>query len=122
MSSSQEGEQGVVDIAENEPATSGAGAENSLLIVYGHEYCSQAWSMRETLKEHGVPYEWRDIVRGDPGWKDELRALAGGNLSVPTVRFADGTVWVEPPLIRVLEEMGVERPSLMGKLARWIRG
>ena len=52
------------------------------------------WKAVSTRAES--PYEWRDIVDGDPDFKDELSLLARGHLSVPTVVFPDGEVMVEP--------------------------
>ncbi len=94
------------------------------LIIYGHDFCTQAWWVRDALEKHAVPHEWRDIMQGDPAWKEELRALARGNLSVPTVLFPDGTVWVEPSPDRVLNKLGVERAKpgagLMERLKEWL--
>ncbi|GAB4580357.1 MAG: hypothetical protein Fur0022_30970 [Anaerolineales bacterium] len=66
------------------------------LIIYGHDYCGQARTLMRALNDKAIPYEWRDIYTGDPAWKEELRALAQGYLSVPTVIFPDGKVLVEP--------------------------
>jgi len=48
------------------------------------------------LAEHHIEHEWRDVRDGEPRFRDELRQLARGYLSVPTVIFPDGTVMVEP--------------------------
>jgi len=66
------------------------------LIVYGHQYCPDVFFLRRALDQNGVRYEWRDVAEGDPSFKQELRLLAKGNLSVPTVIFPDGDVLVEP--------------------------
>ena len=66
------------------------------LIVYGHQYCADALYLDSYLHKNGIEYEWRDVVDGDPQFKQELRLLARGNLSVPTVVFPDGDVLVEP--------------------------
>ncbi len=86
------------------------------LIVYGHDFCSQAGALAESLAQHGIEHEWRDVMRGDPQWKEELRALARGNLSVPTVLFPDGTVMVEPYSERVLEKLGVAPTGLGARI------
>ena len=69
---------------------------NTKLIVYGHEYCAGAMYLKSYLNKNAIDYEWRDIVNGDPRFKDELRLLARGYLSVPTVVFPNGEVLVEP--------------------------
>ncbi|MDQ4077100.1 MAG: hypothetical protein M3220_12730 [Chloroflexota bacterium] len=96
------------------------GEEAGRLIVYGHDYCTLAWLMAEALEKFDIPHEWRDIYRGDARYKEELRELAGGNLSVPTVVFPDGTVWVEPHPDRVLDRLGIERPGLGDRIKGWL--
>jgi mycoredoxin len=69
---------------------------NNKLIVYGHHYCPDALRMEAYLNQNGIPYEWRDIADGNPGFQDQLRLLAKGYLSVPTIVFPDGKVLIEP--------------------------
>ncbi len=66
------------------------------LIVYGHHACSLALKLEEVLNQRRVDFEWRDVHQGEPRFRDELRRLARGHLSVPTVVFPNGTVLVEP--------------------------
>lgn len=75
------------------------------LIVYGHDYCSQARTVRRNLEKAGIEFEWRDIRSGDSQYQEELRALTGGFLSVPTVQFPDGTILVEPRAHEVMEKV-----------------
>lgn len=78
---------------------------NSRLIVYGHDYCGLSQMLAEALAEHHIDHEWRDVKNGEPRFQDELRKLARGYLSVPTVIFPDGTVMVEPRPNKVLEKL-----------------
>ena len=80
---------------------------NRRLIVYGHDYCSLAVWLQETLDDQGIDYEWRDVRNGEPRFREELRVLARGHLSVPTVIFPDGTVIVEPRPDTVLQKLGL---------------
>ncbi len=91
------------------------------LIVYGHNYCAQAFTLARTLKKHGIAHEWRDVKGNNPHFKEELRELANGNLSVPTVIFPDGTVMVEPPNRIVLETLGYKTGSDKKGLGRLLR-
>jgi mycoredoxin len=75
------------------------------LIVYGHGYCADVYRMRGFLDRNGIAYEWRDISEGDPRWRDELRRLAKGYLSVPTIVLPDGQVLVEPDPREVLARL-----------------
>lgn len=78
---------------------------NAPLIVYGRKSCGSARWLSEVLDENSVHYEWRDIALGEPRFQSELRALARGYLSVPTVVFGDGTVMVEPRPDQVLNKL-----------------
>jgi glutaredoxin-related protein len=87
------------------------------LIVYGHDYCGQARTLVRALNQREIEYEWRDIQHGDPVWKEELRALAKGCLSVPTVIFPDGEVMVEPwpEASRICLNLGNNSPNFVVK-------
>ncbi len=92
------------------------------LIVYGHRSCAQANHLRRELERHGIPYEWRDVRDGDERHREELKELAGGFLSVPTVVFPDGEAMVEPRVQQVIRKAlsdlgnrsGRTKPTLLG--------
>ena len=86
------------------------------LIVYGHNFCAQAGILSKALIDYDIDHEWRDIRNGDPAWQDELRALARGYLSVPTVVFPDGTVMVEPWPKEVLKKLGIKESGFLDRL------
>lgn len=75
------------------------------LIVYGRHSCGRSHWLYEELMEHQVDFEWRDIVMGEPRFREELLKLARGCLSVPTVIFPDGAVMVEPRPDQVLNKL-----------------
>ncbi len=90
--------------------------KDTKLIVYGHSFCAQAAMLSKALIDYDIDHEWRDVRAGDPAWQDELRALARGNLSVPTVVFPDGTVMVEPWPKEVLKKLGVKETGFLDRL------
>lgn len=92
------------------------------MIVYAHNYCGQALMLARVLKKNAVDHEWRDVMTGPPEWQEELKALANGNLSVPTVVFPDGGVLVEPWPEQVLKAAGIEKSSVLGKLRDRLMG
>jgi hypothetical protein len=75
------------------------------LIIYGHKLSTAAIYLEGCLDRNGIAYEWRDIVDGDPAFKDELSLLARGHLSVSTVVFPDAEVMVEPNPKEVLARL-----------------
>jgi mycoredoxin len=89
--------------------------EPTRLIVYGHNFCGQARRLADLLAKHHIDHEWRD-VQDDSRFRDELRQLARGYLSVPTVIFPDGTVMVEPWPEAVLTKLSPRQPGLMERL------
>lgn len=90
----------------------------SKVIIYTHDYCAHAHLLARALDGIDVEIEWRDIMHGDPTWQDELRNMARGYLSVPTVVFEDGTVMVEPWPAQVLGKLGVERQGFFSRVFR----
>ncbi len=78
------------------------------LIIYGHSFCLQAQLLANELTKQQILYEWRDVLEGPGHFQEELKLLANGNLSVPTIIFPDGTVMVEPWPGQVLEKLGLE--------------
>ena len=86
------------------------------IIVYGHMRCAQAAWLAQVLLEQRIPHEWRDVIDGDPRYQGELRALARGHLSVPTVIFPDASVMVEPWPGEVLKRLNRSRPGFLRQL------
>ena len=95
--------------------------KNNHMIVYGHDYCAQARVLAKALAEHKIDHEYRDVVKGKPIYKNQLKKLARGNLSVPTVVFPDGTVMVEPWPNQVLDHVGHEESGIPDKISGWFR-
>lgn len=86
------------------------------LVIYGHNYCLQAQILVAALDKHHVDYEWRDVMQGEPHFQDELKQVANGNLSVPTLIFPDGTIMVEPWSGKVLKKLGLKKESWLDRL------
>ena len=92
------------------------------LIVYGHDYCPFAATLKSKLDTHQIQHEWRDIRKGQEHFKDELKELANGYLSVPTVIFPDGTVMVEPYPNEVLDKLREPRPTFFERIKKLFTG
>lgn len=84
------------------------------LIVYGDNFCGHTRRLVNALKREGLEYEWRDVSLGSgvAEYREELRQLAKGHLSVPTVVFPDGSVLIEPPVDLVLSRLKPRRGLL----------
>lgn len=88
------------------------------LVVYGHDYCAPALWLRAELERAAIPFEWREVTNSFPENQAALAALTGGNLSVPTVLFPDGSHLIEPRPPLVFERLGLDPPA--GRLDRLI--
>jgi len=95
---------------------------NGVLIVYGHDLCGQSQLLKRALDEHHIEPEWHAVMNGDPNFRVELKKLARGNLSVPTVIFPDGAVMVEPWPWQVLDRLQPRQPSFVERLLMRQRG
>ena len=68
---------------------------DSKLTVYTTRFCGSCFSVKRWLKDWGVAYDEVDIS-DDPTSQSFVRQAAHGYLSVPTLRFPDGRILVEP--------------------------
>lgn len=90
------------------------------IILYGHATCPQVPAVRATLKGAGAPYRYVDI-RQDEAGREHVRAINGGNESVPTLAFPDGSTLTEPglgDLQRRLDALGYPVPLATRALTR----
>ncbi len=69
------------------------------LTVYWRPGCPYCARLRRQLRRHEVPVQWRNIW-DDPSAAATVRAVAGGNETVPTV-FVGGDAYVNPPWPRL---------------------
>lgn len=80
------------------------------ILVYGHPACPAVPPVRAMLAQANVAYEYINI-RQDGQAAVRVRTINGGNESVPTLVFPDGTTLTEPStsvLKRKLEAMGYQ--------------
>ena len=92
----------------------------SLVRLYGHAACPMVPPVRAILNGAGVAYDYVDIHRDDAG-REHVRQINGGNESVPTLVFPDGSTLTEPStdaLQRKLHTLGYKVPLTSKILAR----
>ncbi len=71
------------------------------LTVYSTPWCGYCHRLMRQLDREGVPYTAVDIER-EPQAAQYVREVNGGNQTVPTVVFADGTAMTNPSVKDVL--------------------
>ncbi len=69
--------------------------EVAKIVFYATKYCPDCYRARKILDERGIPYDYVDINR-DPEGQAYVEQVNNGNRSVPTIRFPNGEVLVEP--------------------------
>ena len=76
------------------------------IILYGTSWCGSTRRARTLLDEEKIEYVWVDIEKDDEAAK-YVESVANGFRSVPTLRFPDGTVLVEPSMFELRSKLGL---------------
>jgi mycoredoxin len=82
--------------------------KNASLTVYTTSWCGYCHRLMTVLKSNGIPYDVVDI-EDDPAAAEFVGSVNGGNRTVPTVKFSDGTTMTNPSAAEVkakLAEVG----------------
>ncbi len=84
-----------------------------MLTMYSTTWCGYCHRLKSQLEREGIRYEVVDIER-DPRAAAYVESVNGGNQTVPTLRFADGSALINPSIIDVkrhLATLGVRVPA-----------
>ncbi|MEU7820004.1 mycoredoxin [Catellatospora sp. NPDC049111] len=71
-----------------------------MLTMYSTTWCGYCHRLRSQLDREGIAYTVIDIEQ-DPNAADFVMSVNGGNQTVPTLRFADGSALTNPSVIQV---------------------
>jgi mycoredoxin len=74
------------------------------MTIYKTEWCGYCVRLTRQLDRAGVSYAVVDIEH-DPDAADYVMSVNGGNQTVPTVLFADGSALTNPSLAQVLDKL-----------------
>lgn len=75
-----------------------------MLTMYSTSWCGYCHRLKSQLDREGIAYEVIDIER-DPAAAEFVMSVNGGNQTVPTVRFADGTALTNPSIKQVMAQL-----------------
>ena len=75
-----------------------------MLTMYSTTWCGYCYRLRTQLDREGIDYTVIDI-ESDPDAADYVMSVNGGNQTVPTVRFDDGTALTNPSIVQVKERL-----------------
>ena len=68
---------------------------NAALTVYTTSWCGFCFRLKTALKANGISYDEVDIEQ-DAAAAQFVGSVNGGNRTVPTVKFADGSTLTNP--------------------------
>ena len=68
---------------------------NAALTLYSTTWCGYCFRLKTALKAQGISYDEVDI-ENDAAAADFVSSVNGGNRTVPTVKFADGSTLTNP--------------------------
>jgi mycoredoxin len=75
-----------------------------MLTMYSTTWCGYCYRLRSQLEREGIAYEVVDIER-DQAAAEFVMSVNGGNQTVPTVRFEDGSALTNPSIVQVKERL-----------------
>lgn len=71
-----------------------------MLTMYSTPWCGYCHRLKSQLDREGIAYQVIDIEQ-DPAAAEFVMSVNGGNRTVPTVRFPDGTTITNPSIAEV---------------------
>ncbi|ADG98599.1 glutaredoxin-like protein [Segniliparus rotundus DSM 44985] len=72
--------------------------------LYSTTWCGYCRRLKIQLEQAQIPFAEVDIEE-DPQAAEFVRSVNGGNQTVPTLRFPDGTAFTNPPLSKIKEKL-----------------
>ncbi len=75
-----------------------------MLTMYSTPWCGYCHRLKSQLDREGIAYEVVDIEQ-DPAAAEFVMSVNGGNQTVPTVVFGDGTAMTNPSLAQVKQRL-----------------
>lgn len=71
-----------------------------MLTMYSTSWCGYCHRLKSQLDRAGIAYDVVDIERDETA-AEYVMSVNGGNQTVPTVRFADGSAMTNPSIVQV---------------------
>jgi mycoredoxin len=75
-----------------------------MITMYSTQWCGYCHRLKSQLEREGIGYEVIDIER-DAAAATFVMGVNGGNQTVPTVRFADGSTLTNPSIVQVKKHL-----------------
>lgn len=81
-----------------------ASTDAAALTMYSTTWCGYCRRLKTQLDREGVPVHVVDIEQ-DPEAAETVMRINGGNRTVPTVIYPDGSADTNPPVKRVIAKL-----------------
>nr|WP_244409126.1 mycoredoxin [Stackebrandtia nassauensis] len=78
--------------------------ETFVVTMYSTQWCTYCRRLKSQMDREGIEYEVVDI-EDDPKAADYVMSVNGGNQTVPTVTFPDGSAMTNPTIVQVREKL-----------------
>lgn len=75
-----------------------------MLTMYSTSWCGYCHRLKSQLDRAGIAHTVVDIER-DPAAAEYVMSVNGGNQTVPTLRFADGSALTNPTIVQVRQHL-----------------
>jgi mycoredoxin len=75
-----------------------------MLTMYSTTWCGYCHRLKSQLDREGIAYTVVDIEQ-DLAAAEYVMSVNGGNQTVPTVRFPDGSALTNPSIIQVKDKL-----------------
>ncbi|PTA42937.1 mycoredoxin [Micromonospora sp. RP3T] len=75
-----------------------------MLTMYSTPWCGYCHRLKSQLDREGIAYEVVDIEQ-NPTAAEFVMGVNGGNQTVPTLRFADGSALTNPSINQVKQHL-----------------
>nr|WP_296071594.1 mycoredoxin [uncultured Actinoplanes sp.] len=75
-----------------------------MLTMYSTSWCGFCHRLKSQLDREGIAYDVVDIEQ-DPASAEYVMSVNGGNQTVPTLKFEDGSALTNPSIVQVKERL-----------------
>ena len=82
----------------------------AVLTMYSTTWCGYCHRLRKQLDREGIEYSVVDIEQ-DAAAADFVMGVNGGNQTVPTLRFSDGSALTNPTIVQVKERLASQNAA-----------
>ena len=78
-----------------------------MLTMYSTSWCGYCHRLKSQLDREGIAYDVVDIEQ-DEAAAEFVQSVNGGNRTVPTLRFEDGTALTNPSIVQVKQHLAAQ--------------